>query len=288
MRPLPLALALAFLPSLGLAQRLPACDPVGYPPGACGRMPDGCGGFVELRPCPEERRLVVREAGVWTLRGAASPVPAFATRLAGESADASWIYVYSNTPLDEVRVRARYAGGRAGWAYPAPSSTRGAIAWTGVGAPPQGDGAWARIALGVATPAGGPMSGNGVLLHAGTVRFQSPIEVRDGAAVAARGEHSVWIVSSRGFEESRIAGRDSVSIRTGDRAGLRQRLREELLERGLSEAEADALLEARAELLAGDHVLYFLPRDAIERAQPLSITPAPDAVVRVRLIVDGR
>jgi len=98
----------------------------------------------------------------------------------------------------------------------------------------------------------------------------------------------VWIVSSRGFEESRIAGRDSVSIRTGDRAGLRQRLREELLERGLSEAEADALLEARAELLAGDHVLYFLPRDAIERAQPLSITPAPDAVVRVRLIVDGR
>lgn len=41
---------LPFLPALALAQRQPACDPIGYPPGACGRLPDGCGGFVQLMP----------------------------------------------------------------------------------------------------------------------------------------------------------------------------------------------------------------------------------------------
>lgn len=292
MRCLVLALALATLPAGALGQRRPACDPIGYPPDACGRLPDGCGGFLELRPCPPSGppQVVVRDVGVWTLGAAPSAAPAFATALGGASAHASWLYVYSTAPLDALRVRVRYAGGRAGWAYPAPTRGRAAIEWRGVGDPPA-DTTWGRLAAGVAMPIGGAFSANGVLLHAGTARFRSPVQIADGGLVSARGEHTVWIVTREAFEERRAFGRQNVLVRTGDHAALRQRLLEELVERGLRDAEANALLDARAAtLLSGErsHVIYFLPREEIDRALPLAVTPAPEAVVRVRLVDDYR
>ncbi|MCU0676610.1 MAG: hypothetical protein MUE69_27930 [Myxococcota bacterium] len=285
---------LLFVPCVALAQpRSPACDPIGHPPNACGRMPDGCGGFVDLPPCPEAPRLEVHDVGIWTIERPADPAPSFATVVAGPGPDASWLYVYSTRPLDTLRTSVRYASRRAGWAYPAPVSARGPLEWRGVGAPPHDAGVWSILASGVASPIDGPYRHNGVLLHAGTARFQSPVRVRDGGLVSAEGEHSVWIVTGgRGFEEHRVFGRQRVLVQTGDHVRLRQRLLEELVQRGLRDREAEAMLDARRDTLFGErsHVLYFLPRETIERAQPLSFRfeVPPAAVVRVRLVEDHR
>ncbi len=292
MRTIVLFLSLVLAPSIAVAQRR-GCDPIGYPSGACGRLPDGCGGFVELRPCNdvEAPSLTIRDIGVWTLGGAAIPAPSFATSLAGGGADASWLYAYSNRPLDALRVRVQYAGGRAGWAFPAPSIQQGAIVFRGVGAPPAEAGAWTRIAVGAATPIGGSTTENGILMHAGTVRVRSPIELRGGGLVSAQGEHTLWILTRRGFEERRVFGQQQVLVRVGERSVLRQRLFDELSNRGLRDVEANALLDAReSTLLSGEraHALYFLPRVSIDRAQPLRVEPAPDVLLRVRLIEDYR
>jgi hypothetical protein len=293
MRLFALTFCVALVPCAALAQRL-GCDPVGYPPDACGRLPDHCGGFVDLGPCPtppESQRVEVHDCGVWTIGGAPIDTPSFGTAFAGSGADSSWLYVAASQPLEALRARAQYPGGRAAWAYPEAVLRSGAITWRALGSPPPNGGAWTAIAEGAARGIGDALPANGVLLHGGTVRFLSPLVIRDGALVSAQGEHSLWVVGRSGFEERLAFGRQHVLVRAGDHAALRQRLFEELVQRGLRDGEANALLAARAEtLLSGErsHVLYFLPRERIDRAQPLRIEPAPDVLIRVRLVDDYR
>lgn len=75
----------------------------------------------------------------------------------------------------------------------------------------------------------------------------------------------------------------------GDMRALRARLDAELRARGLTPGESASLLETWRDDLFGDprpRAIYFVPRDAYDRMLPMRITPAPEELVRVGLVID--
>ncbi len=130
------------------------------------------------------------------------------------------------------------------------------------------------------------------LFYDGPVRFERPFTISreaNGARVMPlSSERRIWMVSPRGYVESRFESGNR-SITRGDLNGLRTRLDQELRDRGLTPAEANSLLETwRDDLFrpTRSQAVYFMPRHLYDRMLPISISPAPVELVRVGLVIE--
>jgi hypothetical protein len=118
-----------------------------------------------------------------------------------------------------------------------------------------------------------------------------PAVTGDGADVDGR---AVYLVRGAGAGlEHGVLARDAAgawSVRRPQRGrdALRQALLREARARGLTAGEARALVETwDGELVdgPGPRLVYFLRRDAYDRALPLTVAPAPRRTVRVGLVI---
>jgi hypothetical protein len=113
-----------------------------------------------------------------------------------------------------------------------------------------------------------------------------------GAAVSpASNETMLFLCDGQRFVEASVdlRTRTSTEVATGDMTALRTRLLGVLQERGLTAPEAGSLLETWRDDLFRDQrprAIYFVPRDAYDRMLPIRMTPEPDELVRVGLVID--
>ncbi len=133
------------------------------------------------------------------------------------------------------------------------------------------------------------------LFYDGPVAFERGFILRHeqgGAAVSpASSETMIFLVNGQRYVESEVdtQTRTSTQRAQGDMTQLRARLLAVLQERGLSAPEARSLVETWRDDLFRDQrprAIYFVPRDAYDRMLPLRMTPAPDELVRVGLVID--
>lgn len=214
------------------------------------------------------------------------------------------IFFYAGAPMD-VRVEVAFRGGEPWLLYPQASEARGnRLMWRGrvgaAGTPPpvDPDHWWQDLrdvgAQGFATDRGGFER---FLFYDGVARFEAPFRFSPVTGVpeprvtpTPRAEGPLFIVSSRGLVEHDRRDGAWVEVHRGAAAEVRARLRPALLGRGLSAAEADALLDVWSDELVGAgrgaHAVYFISRAAYDRMLPIRITPRPDELVRVGLVIE--
>jgi len=133
------------------------------------------------------------------------------------------------------------------------------------------------------------------LFYDGPVAFERSFALsheQGGAAVTpASNETMLFLCEGQRYVEAEIDPQtwSSTQVTMGDMTQLRARLLQTLQGRGLSAAEARSLLETWRDDLFRDQrsrAIYFVPRDAYDRMLPLRMTPAPDELVRVGLVID--
>jgi len=217
------------------------------------------------------------------------------------------LFLYTDTPLD-VTVEVGFEGGEPWLYYPAAEVTRsptgGGLRWEGrliasgrtiLAAP--GAGHWWNDlrAVNAATFLANTGTAESFLFYDGPVRFERPFLLtrQNGGALVTpmSAERTLFLVESGRYVEHDVEPdlRGAGLVAQGDMAMLRARLDELLRGRGLKPTESRALLETwRDDLFANPRPLavYFVPRDLYDRMLPLTITPVPDELVRVGLVID--
>ena len=104
-------------------------------------------------------------------------------------------------------------------------------------------------------------------------------------------ERAIFLADGVEYTESRVerSGPSAVGVARGDMVALRARLDGELRARGLSEAEARSLLETwRDELFSSPvpRAISFVPRQLYDFMLPIRVTPEPQELVRVGLVIE--
>ncbi|MEM9190196.1 MAG: hypothetical protein AAGF12_13510 [Myxococcota bacterium] len=266
--------------------------------------------------------LTVHEWGVWKARrnqvthlaDLAAETPRFVSRtgvapaVVPDAADrpirVSYkpvLFFYTDAP-QEVSVRVTFVGGRP-WLYHPPARQSGRVlSWTGTVGGPEGamgeppDPHWWGLlrdvgAASFRSPDGGTER---FIFYDGPVRFRRTFRFseRAGELVArpSHGETRFWILDGNSVEERSVDRRGrSVDRNALSLDSLRTTLKQEMLTRGLNDAEAEALLQT------WDHELfrvtyrravYFVPRRNYDRMLPIRIQPRPDELVRVGLGIE--
>lgn len=216
------------------------------------------------------------------------------------------IFFYADAPVD-VRVEVAFRGGEPWLLYPQASEARAnRLMWRGrvgaAGTPPpvDPDHWWQNLrdvgAQGFATDRGGFER---FLFYDGVARFDAPFRFSPSVGVpeprvapTPRAEGPLFVVSPRGLVEHDRRGGVWAEVHRGASTEVRARLRPALLARGLSAAESDALLDVWSDELVGAgraggaHAVYFISRAAYDRMLPIRVTPRPDELVRVGLVIE--
>jgi hypothetical protein len=267
--------------------------------------------------------LVVHEWGVWKLRlgqvehleELAAESPRFVNRSAVAPALAMApddqpfrvslkpvVFFYADRPMD-VNVHVRFRGGRPWLYHPNGREAGGTLTWDvqlepaqpGVISPiPEGHW-WQHLrdvgADVLMTPDGGTEH---FLFYDGPVRFARTFRVdeRRGTLRArpSAGEDTLWIVEGQGFREMEADPRGNLSeLRRGDVDQLRTILIQQMEQRDLSHAEAVSMVSTWAgEFFNATYprALYFVARPHYDRMLPIRITPPPDQLVRVGMVIE--
>lgn len=227
------------------------------------------------------------------------------------------LFLYTDAPIG-VRVDVGFRGGEPWLYYPSANRRGDGLTWSGTLRPRQpahrreqrdarrrlraaGPPAVARghfwndlRAVGAST-----FFGHGTaehfLFYDGPVEFERPFQLAQhagGVAVTPTStERTLWLVGDGFFNEQHVerVGAGARTVAEGPVAALRPRLEAALRARGLSRAEAGSLLATWGDELfaaAPRRAVYFVPREAYDRMLPLRITPTPQELVRVGLVIE--
>ncbi|MFK8003238.1 MAG: hypothetical protein AB8H86_26950, partial [Polyangiales bacterium] len=222
------------------------------------------------------------------------------------------IFFHTNEPIENVRVRVRFRGGWPWLYWPQARVRRRGLEWRGRITPRDPtEGISRTIHQGRPHPwwdilrqVGGARfetregSTSDFLFYDGEMPFRPAFTFtrNEGAWVPSRSgaESKVWIQNGRQLLAYEVAprqsGADATSHPTNAILGL---LRAELLSRGLLAGEADSLLntwrddlQPRADRNVQPRAIYFVDRASYDHMLPLSISPRPDELVRVGLVIE--
>lgn len=243
---------------------------------------------------------------------ALTPRPRFDPQLV---ADKPVVFVYADTEMD-VDLMVEFASGGEPWFY-YPTATAGitdpparrTVRWQARASLPsaaprtplasvQPGHFWNALRAVGASPLcpTGSTESERFLFYDGPTTFPRVVDVvasGSGARVRramrdAQGEQ-VWVVDAAGFVRADVP--QSAQRAAGNRGTVQQlerQLRAALVARGLSDAEATALLDTwRGDLFrrAERRAIWFLPRRAYDAMLPITVYPPPLEIVRVGVVI---
>ncbi|MFT5355908.1 MAG: hypothetical protein ACI9KE_003128 [Polyangiales bacterium] len=224
------------------------------------------------------------------------------------------IFFYTNEVIENVRVRVRFRRGEPWLVWPEAVVRGRTVAWSGRISPRTGLEGLGRVvhrgrphpwwdqlryAGGALFEASGGTSEN-FLFYDGAMPFRSEFTFAQNGTtwVPSRSgaEAKVWIQNGQQVLAYEVeAGQAGGQTATHPANAIISLLREELLSRGLLRGEADSLLNAwRDDLLPptsprgvpDPRAIYFVDRASYDRMLPLTISPTPDELVRVGLVIE--
>lgn len=224
------------------------------------------------------------------------------------------IFFHTDEVIDNVRVRVRFRRGEPWLIWPEAQVRRRGVEWNGRLTPHGGTDLGPVMHHGQRHPwwghlrrAGGarfePASGSppeDFLFYDGTMPFRSGFTfIQSGPTWVPRRrgvESKVWVQDGQQVHAYEVARRQTGSEPTAHPSNaIIALLRAELLSRGLQAGEADSLLNTwRDDLQPAaangrppqPRAIYFVDRAGYDRMLPLTISPTPDEVVRVGLVIE--